>query len=80
MSVNKISAALCILSFVIARSIWNYNPVVEMTFNDDDMLVAECKNSTFFAFDTGANATFLYTDSIRKEFFHFNVKRKLIQS
>lgn len=42
---------------------------VEATFRDDDLLLVECgRDSLCFAFDTGANATVLYSDTVPEGF------------
>lgn len=59
-----------ILLFFVMGHLNGNREEVEATFRDDDMLIVECsKDSQCFAFDTGANVTVLYSDTVPDGFF-----------
>lgn len=59
---------LCLIILAIIIYAMTRNPIIDTTFNDKDMLVVMCNDSTRFIFDTGANATSIYTDTVPNGF------------
>lgn len=59
-----------IIGILIAYCIPKAEQIIDTNFIDKDLLIIECKDDMSFIFDTGANETILYSDTIPNSFFH----------
>ena len=61
-----------IISILIVCCFLKTKQIIDIDFIDKDLLILRCKDDMSFIFDTGANETILYSDTIPSSFFHIS--------
>ena len=61
-----------IISILIVCCFLKTKQIIDTNFIDKDLLILKCKDDMSFIFDTGANETILYSDTIPSSFFHIS--------
>ncbi|MDE6492244.1 MAG: hypothetical protein K2L37_03755, partial [Lactobacillus sp.] len=61
--IKVLFAAISLISLIVIFCFRKKYPTIDTTFNDDDCMVLSV-NGMNFVFDTGADITLLYTDTI----------------